>query len=680
MFKKKNKGKRKFDRFAEAEFVGIDSEGADMPDGKHRTILWMASDGEALENTRGLHSNDILEWLLNLGSKYRRWNGTRAIFVIYGGSYDFNMALRGIPEKAAREINEAAKRGRMGYTYFDCAGKRYGARMIARKFLTIVDLNEDGKIGRSITIYDVIGFFQSSFVHCIKSWLGKDYADLRIIIDGKKSRTDFNDWAMADVKRYTSAELKALVKIMDLFRDSLINLDLKIDKWHGAGALAGVLLSKYGCKETIGAQLPNYVDEAALYSYFGGRIELFRYGFINSPVYAYDINSAYPAEMRNLPDFSRGQWREVDCGMAPVALVYADIPDYSMVLIKWSHDKEQVLYPFAYRSGVQRKVMYPKSGFGWVHKSELDVAVKWQKITGVEIAVRQYRYFEPWEYSDSPCSWISAYYLQRQKIVAEIKRTGIDNGAEKVIKLGLNSLYGRTAQTVGGSKDKKPAFHNLYAAGYITAGTRAKLYDAAMNKPEAIIMAATDGLYLSEPLPDGAIKVGTDKKLGEWECGEYESGLFIQSGYYFLLKGGKWEPKTRGFDKLRGPDEAAAQVSQILDAYKKGALQTHFPCTRFITLGTACRGGDWFARWCSWYKMTGDGGEDGRRLRLHSYGTKREPIPREPRPHLGLIKTRAIENVTPDEMGDQYERGWGEDDTDEGQDIINDLDEFGYAD
>ena len=364
----------------------------------------------------------------------------------------------------------------------------------------------------------------------------------------------------------------------------------------------------------------------------------------------------------------------------PANLVAADIPEFSMIRVQWDHSKAGILYPFAYRSGVQRKVIYPRAGIGWIHKSEFDAALKWQKKSGLELTVLEFIAFEPFDRNLKSCAWIEDYYLQRQKIVAEIKRTGIDNGAEKVIKLGLNSLYGRTAQTVGGSKDKKPAFHNLYAAGYITAGTRSKLYDAAMHSPESIIMAATDGLYTSAPLPDGAVEISETKKLGAWERQQYEAGLFIQSGYYFLKKGEQWEPKTRGFDKLSGPAAAAIQVDQILSAYKSGALQTHFACTRFITLGTATRGGDWFGRWCSWYKMTGENGEDGRRLRLHSYGTKREPIPRAPRPHLALIETRPILNATPAEMGEQYERGWGAEDDDEGQDILNDLDEFGFAD
>lgn len=662
----KRKPKNTFDSFLEAEFIAIDSEGINLPDGRHRTILWLASDGEQLDDISGLDSLSIFDWLLDLSSKYKRGKTSTAIYVVYGGSYDFNQALRDLSEEDAKKVNAAG--GSQGYTDIMLKGNRYGIKMIPRKYLTIAEYKNDA-IARQITIYDVIGFFQSTFVSAIKQWLGKDYTDLHTISEGKDARTGFNQWEMADIVRYTSAELRALVKIMNLLRSSLITLGWKIPSWHGAGAIAGAVLKAHGAKEIIGGDLPAPALEAARHAYFGGRIELFRYGYHADKIYAADINSAYPASMSELPDFSKGKWYHLrNPKISPEA-----IPEWALLHIEWHTPKDLPLYPFAYRSGDLQKVIFPASGKNWTHRCEYAAAMKWAHTTGIQIKIRELITFIPDEAS-KPFAWIDEYYLERQAIVAESKRTGIANGAEKAIKLGLNSLYGKTAQKVCASG--KPAYNNLFASGFITASTRSKIYDAAMRDPDACIMAATDGLFTSKPIE--GIDYSAQKELGKWELSEYDAGLFIQSGYYFLMEGGEWKAKTRGFDKLKGPEEAVKQVRQILAEWKSGKRETYFPCTRFITLGSACRGPDWFDRWCSWYKMRGESGQDGRRLRLYPAGTKRADRLADPKPADGLIPTRPLMNMTPDIMSEIYAIQWGQDELDD-PDILNDLDEYGYT-
>jgi len=54
------------------------------------------------------------------------------------------------------------------------------------------------------------------------------------------------------------------------------------------------------------------------------------------------------------------------------------------------------------------------------------------------------------------------------------------------LKLALNSLYGKLAERIGGDGP----YHDIVAAGLITAITRARLIDAIALDPAAIVMVA----------------------------------------------------------------------------------------------------------------------------------------------------------------------------------------------
>src|SRR5690606_33111725 len=101
--------------------------------------------------------------------------------------------------------------------------------------------------------------------------------------------------------------------------------------------------------------------------------------------------------------------------------------------------------------------------------------------------------------NDRPFGWVPEVYDTRSKWRAE----GI--GAEKVLKLGLNSIYGKAAQRIGGKRYGRPAppsWHQMEWAGYATARTRAELYRAALPALArgSAVMFATDAVVSTEPL------------------------------------------------------------------------------------------------------------------------------------------------------------------------------------
>jgi hypothetical protein len=90
-----------------------------------------------------------------------------------------------------------------------------------------------------------------------------------------------------------------------------------------------------------------------------------------------------------------------------------------------------------------------------------------------------------------PFRYIKEYYDQR----ALYPKTDARN---KILKLGINGAWGKTAQSVGGRHGIPPRDASPYA-GVVTAGTRAKCVRAALKAPWNIIHFATDGIQSDVP-------------------------------------------------------------------------------------------------------------------------------------------------------------------------------------
>lgn len=121
------------------------------------------------------------------------------------------------------------------------------------------------------------------------------------------------------------------------------------------------------------------------------------------------------------------------------------------------------------------------------------------------------------------------------EIKTESKASGKYNILEKIIKLGINSGYGKTAQSIdGGGNDEPPRMANPWYAAAITAWTRRKIMEAALTDPYAIVFFATDGIISARGLAEleNVLKNGEPSRLGAWEHGVATKLIAIQSGVY----------------------------------------------------------------------------------------------------------------------------------------------------
>ena len=423
----------------------------------------------------------------------------------------------------------------------------------------------------SVRLYDVFGFFQSSFIDAVQKFVGTDDPDYGRVVAGKRQRSSFSYSELESmVVPYMLGELRLLVRVMESLRSDFIDAGIAVSSWHGPGGVANKVFSIQNLKEYKN-ETPKEVNQASQYAYAGGRFEQFQLGYRQGPCYEYDIRSAYPSVIAGLPCLRHGHWEYVE-SFEPDTFGVWNI-EYSSGTGRESFYQKQPLFVrdpkgrIAYPSLAIGCYWTPEAAFcrdhvtsGWVFRSQCDCV---------------------------PFRFVPEWYDKR----AQWKLEG--NSAEKALKLALNSLYGKMAQRVGSDGEKAPTWHQLEWAGYVTSATRAKIYDAMLLNPTAIIATETDAIFSTAPL---TLPLGG--KLGEWELTEFTDLCYIQSGLYYGTKtNGEKVEKYRGFDKGSLPfGKVLDHLSEWDRSGGKCAPLSGYT-TRFVGLGKSF---STKANWCSW--------------------------------------------------------------------------------
>lgn len=623
----KSTGGRQLSQFDKGSFCCWDGEGVGSH--PHRYIMLMNNRDvlPPLMDAKGLHTKVCLEYLC----KTARLLPQNTIHVIFGGSYDTNMMLGDIPKRLIKQLWETKH---VRWLNFEIDYRQ-------RKELTIRMLSEDKtqwytkrangtwkkNVLASITLWDVHGFFQSSFMRAIQDNLKDVNIDeITTIEEHKKDRANFSAKQMDDIARYCRLECDYLEKLMLDMHSNLQRADsdnngnekpLVINRWDGAGSIAAAYLKRYHVKvhmsgnsrvkeRATNTPIEEPVKSWAEYAYAGGRIEQFKFGHAQQRVYQYDIISAYPSAMLELPSLARGEW---------VYTRHFNANQYGLWDCEYNYETHKkgryhnpLVLPFFFRNH-KNAICFPLKGRGKYWTPEVTAAIKWKpdqtKIHGGWV----------WKPVDDtkPFAFVADIFKRRQWM----KENGI--GAQKILKLGLNSLYGKTAQQRGytpSGDNEEPLipYFQLEWAGYITSYTRAKLFSVAISKPESIISIMTDGIMATEPLD-----VPLGKNLGDFEeSSEIEDYIGVKAGVYFTkYKGKDWK------DTYRGYDPGQLHRERILEAWSQRQSALYAVSSRFITMGSALSGENMWRKWRSWQT-------DERELCLWFRDTKRiSSTPRE---------------------------------------------------
>jgi hypothetical protein len=549
-------------------FVGIDGEAVTGADGEHRYVLLCSSEGDRLWRESGISTSECLAWVCQ-----RKFDNPGAQLVAFGLGYDVNMWLRDLGrdklEKLWREGTVTWRHYRLEWVpgkWFAVSTRPPVAKCYAR-------------------VFDVFGFFQMSFVRSLDAWGIKPRAELALM---KERRSSFDESERQRITNYCLMECADLAELMRRVTRALQDVEIKPRSWVGAGAIASALMRREGVKDhqpDEGAARPD-VKAALLSSYYGGRIELFQQGRFMR-LTDYDICSAYPSAAVELPS-GQGDWRTAG-GADHAALEDArerlPIPKWlkwSIWRVQWNVPPDRIVMPFPYRH--KRAIYYPSSGQGWYHLPEVLAALE---LYPEHVSVLGGLVFEP-ATVHRPFGFVPELYAERRRLKAE------GHPAEKVLKLGLNSLYGKLAQGQG-FRGQRPPYQSFYWAGRITSQTRARLVRVGAQAPDALVMFATDGIFFDgKAAPD----LPTGTSLGDLERAELRNAFIAQPGVYSAqTESGEEIRKSRGFF-VRELDFSALWRGW----QKEGALHVaRYRSRRFIGAGTALMRND-FSIWRTWHE------------------------------------------------------------------------------
>lgn len=293
---------------------------------------------------------------------------------------------------------------------------------------------------------------------------------------------------------------------------------------------------------------------AARYAYAGGRFELYKIGRIAGRIYSYDINSAYPFAISQLPSLTDGTWHHV-VGPEKVARfgVYK-------VRIRRPGLFERQPSPLFHRDA-HHNISFPWHVEGWYWSPEAGLAKRY----GAEIV-------EGWELETSsrvlPFSWIPEMYATRK----DWKARGIS--AQLALKLCMNSMYGKLAQRLGWTEatQRIPPFHQLEWAGWVTSYTRTMLYMLMAHIPfDKLIAVETDGIFTT--MSPTELGVTASEELGGWEIKAYDEILYVQSGLAWMRSENRWTDKRRGLDPCRKGH--AARECDCTGTFSLGACEEY---------------------------------------------------------------------------------------------------------
>lgn len=568
-------------------FLGWDGEGADI-NGRHRYILLANGYGDHISETMGLTTEQCLAFLHASAMRYSFTN-----HVMFGGNYDANMILS---DFSWQEMSKLSQRGWIEWRGWEIKYRHH-------KYLEIAKMGPRAKKGTEekrsykgrIKIWDVIDFFGMRFTSALRVWLPKE--EISFIAEMKEERGTFRPDDLPRITEYCVAECVLLGRMMEELRKQCKSVDSVPEGWYGPGALATVGLKKHKVRDYMDRELANGrgpVSTASRHAFFGGRIEMVKYGhhghIDGQSVYGHDIVSAYPSVMSSLPCLAHGEWipnyrLRTSQPIPPFTLVRVDHKPFRDDIrgihpLPWRHPSGGVLFPLE------------ANGWYWLPEAELVPRSEW---------------LESWSFvprcDHKPFDWVPEMFAKRQAMKAN------GHPAQLVLKLLLNSLYGKMAQRIGGKAGEAPSFHQLEWAGFITSSIRARMYrlvaqpdgDCLPNweRMESVIAFETDGVYATEPL----VSDNPSGDLGTWEVTRYDEIAYVHSGVYFLRSGDRWQSKYRGLDPPRVTEEGeqiGLTPDAVLTAWATRRWTLPATTKRFRGLATSSLTPERFNDWGQW--------------------------------------------------------------------------------
>lgn len=410
--------------------------------------------------------------------------------------------------------------------------------------------------------FDLYNFLDTSLNNAAKKFLNDEKLS---VVDSSQLNTNMEYWKANEsiIIDYCIKDAKLTKRLADYFWGLVYkNMDYTPKRPFSKGKISEEYFLAKCYIPTIN-NLPPKVLEIAYNSYTGGRFELIQKGYFDK-VYTYDIKSAYPAQIAELIDYSKGEWLKTDDYHADAYTGYyfTQIDCLEPVLSPFTK-KEHLLN--VYPNG-RFKQFLPKWEYDFISQHFPNVALK--VISGYEFYEKELLY----------------PFKEEIERLYHWKETEKDDSVKYAVKIFMNALYGKFIQVNNNQTGK--LFNPIYASE-ITSKTRVTLLKKALEAGDSLISLSTDSVSSEKRL-----KVPSSPKLGDFDKDFEGKGVYVISDVYCL-----WDDKLNYKSKLRGftisltKDSGTAskkgQVIKLSDILKQMPDKTvyEYETTRVYHLG-----------------------------------------------------------------------------------------------
>lgn len=410
---------------------------------------------------------------------------------------------------------------------------------------------------KKIYIVDLFSMFKKSLNKASKEFLNDEKLD---IIDASKLNTDIKYWIdnLDDIIEYCMKDAKLTARLGNKLIDEIIQCNLLLPKFFTSHASLAKQYFRYNCRIPSLKYIPTNILDIGFRTYYGGRFEVLKRGYFDN-LYDYDINSAYPKTISELPSFKYGNWKVVK------EINHKECIGFYEVLFSIP---EQYISPFPLRLK-NRLIVFPSGIFGtWITWYEADL-------------LRDYiiKVSNGYEYFPSRKEY-KPFKLAIETLYQEKLRNKYTNEIFYwLVKLTMNSLYGcfiEKHRKIDGKIYSGVLFNPIYAS-IITAKTRWKLLkDVGVENYDKIVAFHTDSVILTDTK---GLNLKIDDKMGNWSKEASGKGVILKTGVYQIgnivkrrgigLKGINWLDKLNEFLDYDIIEIDKSRVIKIAEALKR---------------------------------------------------------------------------------------------------------------
>lgn len=331
------------------------------------------------------------------------------------------------------------------------------------------------------------------------------------IINAKRLNRSQKYWSEneADIIKYCIKDAELTANLGNLLIKEIKNVELQLPRFMTSSASLSKQYFRYNCYIPSLERIPTRILDIAFQTYYGGRFEILKRGYFDD-LYYYDINSAYPKTISELPSLKYGNWKYANEINPKECIGF-----YKVVL----HIPEQYISPFIIRPK-KYVVMFPSGHFGaWITWFEADLLRDYivKVVKGYEYvpSMKEYKPFSK-----------HVFKLYRDKL----RYKDVNDTWYHIIKITMNALYGcfvEKHEKADGLTYSGVLFNPIWAS-IITAKTRWKLLtDVKKADWKHIVAFHTDSIISTKPL-----RLKCDEKLGNWKLVKHDSGVILMTGIY----------------------------------------------------------------------------------------------------------------------------------------------------